>query len=98
MTRHCALGGGFVKRPILTFTAKCAMSCRMMTFSECAILSIRNYLTATGISTRELARRAGVREWLIRRLDFEHALEKGSRTMTLRTAHRIERAMREFPP
>jgi hypothetical protein len=62
------------------------------------IADVVAYKHATGISDYELGRLAGISESMLRRIDFDRVLEKGAPGMTLRTAHRIEDAMRRFPP
>lgn len=69
-----------------------------MTSIEKFVEALLAYKKATGVSNYELARRAGLSESMIRRVKFRRVLEKGQPGMTLRTAHRIEEAMRQFPP
>ncbi len=69
-----------------------------MTPTEKAADEIRRYIERTGISFRELAKRAGVANGTIQRLDFRRIFEKGAPSLTFRTARKIEEAMRRFPP
>lgn len=68
-----------------------------MTNIEKFVADLLAYKQATGISDYELARRAGLQESILRRVLLHRALEPGWPSMTLRTAHRIERAMQQFP-
>lgn len=69
-----------------------------MTFSEQLVASILAYKKATGISTNEFARRAGISEGMLRRIKFHRVFDKGYPSITLRTAKRLEDAMQQFPP
>jgi hypothetical protein len=68
-----------------------------MKIVEQFVAAVVAYKRATGISDYEFARRAGLQESMIRRIDFDRVFEKGQPSITLRTAFRIEDAMGRFP-